>query len=177
MPLFIRTSANYFLSNTATVVGDVTVGEFSSFWFGPVVRGDVAPVRIGRRVNVQDGAVVHCDTGVANVIEDDVTIGHRAIVHGRFVGAGTLVGMGAILLGQTHIGRECLIGAGALVPPGMQVPDRSLVVGVPGKIVRPLAEKDLTYMRWLSAHYVDLAERYARGEDVRPVPGAHLPGI
>src|SRR3712207_6617798 len=132
MPLFTRTAGNFFLAHNATVVGDVTVGELSSFWFTAVVRGDVAPVVIGRRVNVQDGAVVHCDTDVPNVIEDDVTIGHRAIVHGTFVGRGTLVGMGAMLLSRTKIGRECLIAAGAVVPPDMEVPDRMLVVGVPG---------------------------------------------
>jgi carbonic anhydrase/acetyltransferase-like protein (isoleucine patch superfamily) len=137
----------------------------SSFWFNAVVRGDVAPITIGRRVNVQDGAVIHCDSGVPNIIEDDVTIGHRAIVHGAHVGQGSLVGMGAILLSQTRIGRECLIGAGAVVPPGLVVPDRTVVIGVPGKIARPLRDKELNYLRWLTGHYVALAERYASGED------------
>jgi carbonic anhydrase/acetyltransferase-like protein (isoleucine patch superfamily) len=107
---------------------------------------------------------------VPNVIEDDVTIGHRAVVHGAFVGRGTLVGMGAILLGRTRIGQECLIAAGAVVPPGMHVPDRTLVVGVPGKVARPLNDEDFKYMRWLTGHYVRLAERYTLEEDVRP-PG------
>src|SRR3954467_559335 len=156
MPRFTRTPGNWFLADNATVVGDVTVGEGASFWFNAVVRGDVAPVVIGRRVNVQDGCCIHCDTDVRNVIEDDVTIGHRAIVHGAFVGRGTLIGMGAVVLSRTRIGTECLIGAGAVVPPGLEVPDRMLVVGVPGKIVRPLAEKDLQYMRWLTGHYVEL---------------------
>ena len=168
MPLFTRTPAGYYLAHNATVTGDVTVGEDSSFWFTTVVRGDVAPVIIGRRVNVQDGAVIHCDSGVPNEIEDDVTIGHRAIVHGTFVGQGTLVGMGAILLGRTRIGRECLIAAGAVVPPGLVVPDRMVVMGVPGRITRPVSDEDLKYMRWLSGHYVKLAERYVREGDVRP---------
>jgi carbonic anhydrase/acetyltransferase-like protein (isoleucine patch superfamily) len=165
MAHFTRTAGGWFLANNATVVGDVSIGEEASVWFNAVIRGDVARVVIGKRTNVQDGAVVHCDSGVENVIEDDVVIGHRAIVHGTFVGRGSLIGMGAILLGQTKIGRECLIGAGAVVPPGMVVPDRSLVVGVPGKIVRPVSEKDLEYMRWLAPHYVDLARRYANGEE------------
>src|SRR3954447_6928339 len=155
MPLFTKTPGGYFLAPGATVVGDVTVGAEASFWFGAVVRGDVAPVSIGRRTNVQDGAVVHCDTGVPNVIEDDVTIGHRAVVHGAFVGRGTLVGIGAILLGRSRIGRECLVAAGAVVPPGLEVPDRVLVVGVPGRVARPLHDDDLKYMRWLSGHYVE----------------------
>ena len=170
MPLFKRTPAGFFVAHNATVVGDVTAGEASSFWFNAVVRGDVAPVVIGKRVNVQDGVVIHCDTGVPNVIEDDVTIGHGAIVHGTFVGRGTLVGMGSVLLSRTRIGRECLIAAGAVVPPDTEVPDRMLVVGVPGKAIRPVNEKDLGYMRWLTDHYVELAERYTREDDVRPMP-------
>jgi carbonic anhydrase/acetyltransferase-like protein (isoleucine patch superfamily) len=165
MALFTKTAGGYYLAHNSTVVGDVTVGELTSFWFNAVVRGDVAPVTIGRRVNVQDGAVIHCDTGVPNVIEDDVTIGHGAIVHGARVGRRTLVGMGSVLLGRTRIGRECLIAAGAVVPPGLEVPDRMVVMGVPGKIARPVTEKDLEYMGWLAGHYVELAERYARGED------------
>src|SRR5687768_11355519 len=168
MPLFIRTPGNCFVAHNATIVGDVIAGELTSFWFSSVVRGDVAPVRIGKRVNVQDCAVIHCDTDVPNEIEDDVTIGHGAIVHGMFVGRGSLIGMGAKLLGRTKIGRECLIAAGAVVPPGLEVPDRMLVVGVPARVVRPVTEKDLAYLRWLPGHYVALAERYLVEEDVRP---------
>ena len=168
MPLFTKTSGNYFVASSATIVGDVTIGEQASLWFNAVVRGDVAPVTIGRRVNVQDGCVIHCDTDVPNVIEDDVTIGHRAVVHGVHVGHGTLIGMGAVVLSRTKIGRECLIGAGTVVPPGLEVPDRMLVVGVPGRVVRPVGEKDLEYMRWLTGHYIELAERYTREDNVVP---------
>jgi carbonic anhydrase/acetyltransferase-like protein (isoleucine patch superfamily) len=175
MALFRKTEGGFFVAPGAVVVGDVTVGELSSFWFGAVVRGDVAPVIIGRRVNVQDGAVIHCDTDVSNTIGDDVTIGHRAVVHGVSVGAGTLIGMGAVVLGGTRIGRECLVAAGAVVPPGLVVPDRMLVIGVPGKIARPVREKDLAYMKWLTAHYVELAERYTREEDVRPAASSSPP--
>ncbi|MDB5290857.1 MAG: hypothetical protein JWL69_2098 [Phycisphaerales bacterium] len=164
MQLFNRTSGNYFLAHNATVVGDVRIGELASFWFNAVVRGDVAPVTIGRNVNVQDGAVIHCDTGVPNVIEDDVTIGHRAVVHGMHVGKGSLVGIGAILLSRTRVGSECLIAAGAVVPPGLQVPDRMVVMGVPGKIVRAVTEEELRYMRWLTPHYVELALDQVKGK-------------
>ncbi len=156
-----------FVAHNATLTGEITIGEHASFWFNAVVRGDVAPITIGKRVNVQDGAVVHCDTGVPNVIEDDVTIGHGAIVHGMFIGQGSLIGMGATVLGRTKIGRGCLIAAGAVVPPGMNVPDGMLVMGVPGKIVRPVSDDELKYMSWLVPHYVELAEKYARGEFVR----------
>src|SRR6266567_2099123 len=108
MPLFTLSPTGYFRASTSIVVGEVNIGELASFWFGAVLRGDVAPVTIGKRVNVQDNAVIHCDSGVPNVIEDDVTIGHGAIVHGMFVGRGSLIGMGAILLGRTKIGRECV---------------------------------------------------------------------
>ncbi len=164
MPLFTRTSEGYFLAHNCTITGDVRIGESASLWFNAVVRGDVAPVTIGRRVNVQDGAVIHCDTGVANVIEDDVTIGHRAIVHGAFVGRGSLIGMGAVVLGETRIGNECLIAAGAVVPPRLRVPDRMMVLGIPARITRPVKDEELRYMRWLGQHYVDLAEGYVDGK-------------
>ena len=173
-PLFTVSPGGYFVAHNATIVGEVSIGELSSFWFNAVVRGDVAKVEIGRRVNVQDGVVVHCDTDVPNVIEDDVTIGHGAIVHGTFVGRGSLIGMGSTVLSRTRIGRECLVAAGAVVPPGLDVPDRMLVMGVPAKIVRPINEQDLEYMRWLTGHYVDLAREYVKGEGprVRTISGA-----
>jgi carbonic anhydrase/acetyltransferase-like protein (isoleucine patch superfamily) len=164
MQLFRKAADGSYHAHNSTVVGDVTVGNQSSFWFNAVVRGDVAPVIIGKRVNVQDNATVHCDTGVPNVIEDDVVIGHNAVVHGMFVGRGSLIGMGATVLSRTKFGQECLVAAGCVVPPDLEVPDRMLVVGVPGKIARPLREEDLKYMRWLTMHYVELAEKYLRGE-------------
>jgi carbonic anhydrase/acetyltransferase-like protein (isoleucine patch superfamily) len=163
MQYFTKTESGVYQAVNATVTGDVTIGERSSLWFNSVIRGDVAPVTIGRRVNVQDCVVIHCDIGVANVIEDDVSIGHGAIVHGQFVGRGSLVGMGATLLGRTRVGVNCLIAAGAVVPPGLQVPDGMVVMGVPGKIVRLVKEDELKYMRWLTGHYVELAEKYVAG--------------
>ncbi len=164
MPLFIRHADGSFRAGNATVVGDVAVGEESSFWFNAVVRGDVAAVRIGRRTNVQDCAVVHCDSGVPNLIGDDVVIGHGAIVHGKAVGDGSLIGMGATLLSRSVIGRECLIAAGAVVPPDLVVADRMVVMGVPGKIVRAVKGEEREYMRWLVGHYLELAQKYVRGE-------------
>lgn len=161
---FIVTPGGSYLAPSAVVVGDVTAGAACSFWFGCVVRGDVAAVSLGRRVNVQDNAVIHCDTGEPNVIEDDVTIGHGAIVHGLHVGRGSLIGMGATVLGRVKIGQECLIAAGAVVPPGLVVPDRMAVMGVPGKIVRPVREEELKYMKWLTEHYAELAKKYAAGD-------------
>jgi carbonic anhydrase/acetyltransferase-like protein (isoleucine patch superfamily) len=157
---FRKTSRNIYLAPTAIVVGDVRIGELASFWFGAVVRGDVAPVHIGRRVNVQDNAVIHCDSGVDNVIEDDVVIGHSAVVHGEYIGQGSLIGMGATVLGKSRIGKGCLIAAKALVSPGMVVPDGHVVMGVPGKVVRPIKPEEQKYIAWLTEHYVSLAEKY-----------------
>lgn len=170
MPLFVRMPGGYFLSHNATLTGDLTIGQDASFWFGAVVRGDVAPITIGERTNVQDGAVIHCDSDVPNVIEEDVVIGHRAVVHGGFVGAGSLIGMGAVVLGQSRIGRGCLVAAGAVVPPGLAVPDGMVVMGVPGKIARPVKESERQYMRWLVPHYVELAKAYVEGKESRVQP-------
>jgi carbonic anhydrase/acetyltransferase-like protein (isoleucine patch superfamily) len=168
MARFTRTAGGFYRPNNCTIVGDVSIGPDSSIWFGAVIRGDVAKVSIGSRVNVQDNAVIHCDTGVPNVIEDEVTIGHGAIVHGKFVGAGSLVGMGATLLSRTQVGRGCLIAAGAVVPPDLMVPDGMLVMGIPGKIARPVKPDELKYMQWLIGHYLELAQEYEAGkfEDV-----------
>lgn len=164
MNWFRETPAGAYIAYNATVTADVELGHESSVWFGAVIRGDVARVTIGERVNIQDGAVVHCDTGYPNTLEPDVTVAHRAVVHGERVGRGSLIGMGAVLLGRTSIGEECLVAAGAVVPPGTNVPDRMLVVGVPGKIMRAVNEKELEYMRWLSGRYVELVRRYRAGE-------------
>ena len=164
MPLFKEYPDGTYRSHNCTIVGDVKMGRASSVWFNTVIRGDVAPVTIGSRVNVQDQAVIHCDTDVPNIIEDDVVIGHSAIVHGQFVGRGSLIGMAATLLSRTVVGKECLIAAGAVVVPDMVVPARHLVAGVPAKIIRPLNEEDLKYIRWLTGHYVELAQKYIAGE-------------
>lgn len=164
MTPFTRTESGVFVAWNATITGDVTLGADCSVWFSAVIRGDVAPVVIGPRTNIQDCAVVHCDNGIPNTIEEDVVIGHGAIVHGAHVGAGSLIGMHATLLGRTRIGRRCLIAAGTVLAPGTEVPDGMLVMGVPGKIVRPVREEDLAYMQNLARHYVELAGKYVRGE-------------
>ena len=162
-------------AHNATVTGDVTLGPESSLWFNAVVRGDVAPVSIGARTNVQDNAVVHCDSGCPNVIGKHVTIGHGAIVHGVEVGDGSLIGMGATLLGRTKIGKRCLVAAGALVPPGTEVPDEMMVLGVPGRVTRLITDEERRYLDWLAPHYVKLAKLHCESPDaprIRPWGGA-----
>ncbi|MBI1337095.1 MAG: gamma carbonic anhydrase family protein [Phycisphaera sp.] len=161
----ITRTAHAYLADTARVLGEVTLGHDVNIWYGASIRGDVAPVKIGRATNVQDNAVVHCDHGKPNVIGELVTIGHGAIVHGVEVGDGSLIGMGATLLGGTKIGKRCLIAAGAVVPPGLVVPDGMVVMGVPGKIVRETNDKEKEYLAWLAPHYVALAKRHAEQRD------------
>ena len=161
---FLLSPAGFYHADNAIVAGDVQLGADCSVWFGVVIRGDVAPIRIGARVNVQDQAAIHCDSQQVLIIEDDVSIGHAAVVHGMRVGQGTLIGMGARVLGRSSIGCECIIAAGALVPEGMLVPDRSVVMGVPGRIRRQVSDDELKYIRWIPPHYVRLARRWVAGE-------------
>jgi carbonic anhydrase/acetyltransferase-like protein (isoleucine patch superfamily) len=157
----IRAVGPIFLADTARVMGEVTFGPRCSVWYGAAIRGDVAPITFGEMTNIQDSATVHCDSGVPNTIGSRVTIGHNAVVHGKHVGDGTLIGMHATVLGQTFIGSGCLVAAGCVVPPGLEVPDGMVVIGVPGKIVRPVNDKEREYLRWLPEHYAELAKRYA----------------
>lgn len=154
-----------YIADNARVVGDVDLAADVSIWFGVAIRGDVAKVTIGAGSNVQDNAVIHCDSHVPNVIGAHVSIGHGAIVHGVSVGDGTLIGMGATVLGGTRIGRRCLIAAGAVLPPNLVVPDDSVVMGVPGKVVRETSEKEREYLAWLAPHYVLLAKLHHEQPD------------
>lgn len=150
-----------FVAPTASVIADVVIGEESSIWFGTIVRGDVFPIRIGARTNVQDNAVVHVTGGKASTtIGDDVTIGHLALIHGCTIGNRCLIGMGSILLDGAVIEDECLIAAGTLVPPRMRIPSRSLVMGRPAKVVRVLEAADLEHIREAATLYVGYARGY-----------------
>lgn len=146
----------------AVVVGDVTLGVDSSIWYGCVLRGDVNAIRIGKSSNVQDGAVLHVTRDRFNtLVGDEVTIGHRAVVHGCTVGDGALIGIGAIVLDGAVIGEAALVGAGAVVTPGQIVPPRSLVVGTPARVVRTLEDGEIRLQRERALHYVELARAHA----------------
>ena len=149
-----------FIAQGAVVTGDVTFGEDASVWFGCVLRGDDAPLIIWRRSNVQDLTMIHADPGVPNVIGEEVTIGHRCVLHGAEVGDRALIGMGAILLGGCKIGAESIIGAGAVVKENMVVPPRSLVVGVPGKVVRDVPPDQVAGLIASAQGYVDKVRLY-----------------
>jgi len=144
------------LAETAAVIGDVALEENVTIWYGAVLRGDVGPIRIGRGSNIQDNCTVHCAVDVPTVVGENVVVGHGAILHSCTVGDGCLVGMGSILLDGCVIGEGSVIAAGALVPPGKSIPPRSLVMGVPGRVVRQVTEEEAAATLANAARYVEL---------------------
>ncbi len=152
--------ASCWVAPSATVVGRVKLGEQCSVWFGAVARGDSDQLTLGDRVNVQDNAVLHADTGFPLVIEDDVTIGHQAMVHGCHVEQGCLVGIQAVILNGARIGAGSLVGAGALVTEGKVFPPRSLIVGSPAKLLRELTQEESARLLQSAAHYARNGARY-----------------
>jgi carbonic anhydrase/acetyltransferase-like protein (isoleucine patch superfamily) len=162
--VLMRKVGDVYLAHNALVIGDVQLAAGVNLWFNVVIRGDLARITLGPRVNLQDGVVVHTDYDVPQDIEEGVVAGHGAILHGRRIGAGCLIGMGAVVLSNSEIGTESLIAAGCVVPERMIVPPRSLVAGVPGRIVKEVPVAWLTRARRINAHYLDLAGRYANGD-------------
>jgi carbonic anhydrase/acetyltransferase-like protein (isoleucine patch superfamily) len=155
-----RVEGGAWVAANAIVTGDVTLGEDCGIWFGCVLRGDDAPLTVGARTNIQDLSVVHADTGVPNTIGAGCTIGHRVVLHGAAVEDGCLVGMGAVLLGGSRIGAQSLIAAGSVVKEGFVVPPRSLVVGVPARIARPLSDAELARLAESADGYVQKIRLY-----------------
>ena len=153
-------AADAFIAPGAMVIGDVTVGPGSSVWYNAVLRGDIAPIRIGAGSNVQDGAVLHVDEGVPCVLGDNVVIGHGAVVHSATVGDGAMVAMHATLLSHSSVGAESIVGANALVPEGKEFPPRSLIVGVPGKVVRDVTDEQVDAIRQNARRYAGYAQTH-----------------
>lgn len=160
------------IAPTAAIIGNVRLLPEASVWFGAVLRADDDAIEIGRRSNVQDGAVLHVDPGFPLTVGDDCTIGHQAMLHGCTIGSNTLVGMCATVLNGARVGRNCLIGACALVPEGVTIPDNSLVMGVPGKVVRQLDDAVVQRIGESATRYVNRWRRYAAG--LAPV---HVPAV
>lgn len=156
-----RVDSQAILLEPVVITGDVEIGAKTSVWFGSVIRGDVGAVRIGRMVNIQDGCVVHESLGrTPCVIEDEVTVGHRAVVHGARLGRRCLVGMGAVILDGAEVGEEAMVGAGALVPEGMVIPARHLAIGVPARVRRPLHPEEIAALAASAVHYHEYALQY-----------------
>lgn len=154
---------HFYVADDAVITGDVKIGKNATIWFQTIIRGDVAPIRIGAGTNIQDSSMVHCEYQCEQVIEENIVIGHKAILHGRKVGARTLIGMGAILLSGSIIGEECIIAAGAVVRQNEKIPRRSMLAGVPAKVIRQVTEDDLRISRDISARYIELGKKYAQG--------------
>ena len=160
----MRRIGDTYVAQNAIVAGDIVMSSGVNIWYGCVLRGDLARITLCDNVNLQDGTIIHTDTDEPMEVEANVVVGHRAILHGRRIGKGTLIGMGATLLSGSEIGEECIIGAGALVGERKKIPPRSLVIGMPGRVVRQVTDDDLMKIRHISAHYLEMAKRHAAGE-------------
>jgi len=158
--LFEALEGGGYRARNAILTGDVELGEDASIWFGCVVRGDDAPLTIGRRTNIQDLSMIHADPGVPNIIGEEVTVGHRCVLHGARIGDRALIGMGAVLLGGCVVGEEAIVGAGAVVREGFEVPARTLVAGVPAKVIRELKPAELAGLAAHAEGYVQKIRCY-----------------
>jgi carbonic anhydrase/acetyltransferase-like protein (isoleucine patch superfamily) len=157
-------SDSAYIAKNATVIGDVTLGDQSSVWFGAVVRGDCLPIRIGDRSNIQDLSVLHVDYTNALTIGNDVTVGHRALLHGCTIEDNVLVGMGAVIMNGAHVGEGSIIGAGALITEGMKVQPRSLVIGMPAKVKREITDEQHRMIVESAKHYAEGIAIYRKSD-------------
>jgi len=157
-----RIHEDAFILEPVTVSGDVEIGQESSVWFHSVIRGDVGPVRIGARTNIQDLCMLHETLNRSScIIGDEVTVGHGAVIHGARLEDRCLIGMGAIVMDNAVVGLNAMVGAGALVPEGMKIPEGHLAVGTPAKVIRPLTEEEIAHLAVSAAQYVEYAREYA----------------
>ena len=156
-----------FIAPNATLIGDVVLGEHASIWFNVVIRADMETVNIGENTNIQDGSILHVDTGFPMTIGRDVTVGHKVMLHGCTIGDNTLIGMNAVVLNGANIGKNCLIGANSLVTENMQVPDGHLVLGSPAKVVKALDDSTRAMFTKSAMHYVENGQRYLT--DLEPI--------
>jgi carbonic anhydrase/acetyltransferase-like protein (isoleucine patch superfamily) len=154
------------VADNAEVIGQVDMGENASVWYGCVVRGDTEKIRIGRNSNIQDGSVLHADSGVPLTIGDNVTVGHQVMLHGCTVGDGSLIGIQAVVLNNARIGRNSIVGAGSVVTEGKEFPDNSLIVGAPAKAIRTLDAEQIAKFQTIPQHYVENALRHAKRKKI-----------
>jgi carbonic anhydrase/acetyltransferase-like protein (isoleucine patch superfamily) len=154
--------AGSYVAPSAEVIGSVVLQEGASVWFQAVVRGDTDLIVLGRNSNIQDGSVLHTDEGIELRVGPDVTVGHRVVLHGCKIGAGSMIGMGAVILNGAEIGENCLVAASSLVPSGRRIPDNSVVMGSPGKVVRETGQEEREMMRETVGIYVRRSQRYRR---------------
>ena len=151
---------NFWIAPNASVIGEVNLERDASIWFNAILRADNEPIAIGEGSNVQDGAIIHTDPGFACRIGKKVTVGHMAMLHGCSIGDGSLIGIGSVVLNGAKIGKNCIIGSKALVTEGMEVPDGSMVLGIPGKIKKTLTEEEQSVVSLGAEHYIDNYKKY-----------------
>jgi carbonic anhydrase/acetyltransferase-like protein (isoleucine patch superfamily) len=154
--------ASCYIAPEATIIGSVTLGERVTIMSGAVVRGDNEPLVIGDDTNIQENCVLHTDPGLPLTLGKGVTVGHQVMLHGCTIGDGSLIGIKAVILNHATIGKSCLVGANTLITEGKQIPDRSLVLGSPGKVVRQLSDEEVSFLLWNAEHYVHNFKRYQR---------------
>lgn len=157
-----------YVADSAAVIGDVQLGGQSSIWFGAVLRGDIEPIIVGERSNIQDNSVAHTSRNHPTILGDDVTVGHQVMLHACRIGNNCLIGMGAILLDGCEIGDNCIIGAGSVVAQNRKIPAGSLAIGTPAKVIRSLTDEDVADIRGFAERYVALQARYRSGA-LKPV--------
>lgn len=157
-----KIDTSVFLAPTATVIGDVSIGEGSSVWFNTILRGDIESIHVGKYTNIQDNSTVHVMGDQATVIGDYVTIGHNSVIHCKKIGNNCLIGMGAVLLGYCEIGDNTIIGAGTVVTQHKKIPPNSLVLGSPGRIVRPLLDDEIEALHQSAIRYNLVAQEYMK---------------
>lgn len=153
---------NVWIADNASVIGSVVLGNNVSIWFNCVLRADNDVIRIGDDSNIQDGSVLHTDSGIPLNVGKGVTVGHKVMLHGCDIGDYSLIGINAVILNRAKIGKNCIIGANSLVPEGMEIPDNSLVFGSPAKIVKPVSDGQRMMLQMSAMHYVENSKRYAR---------------
>lgn len=156
----LQTHGDYWIADNATVIGSVVLENNASVWFNVVIRADNDTISIGENSNIQDGSVLHTDSGVPLIIGKNVTVGHKAMLHGCTIGDNTLIGINAVVLNHAKIGKNCIIGANALVTERQEIPDNSLVVGSPAKVVKTISEAQAMMLQMSALHYVENFKRY-----------------
>lgn len=153
---------NYFIADNATLIGSVVLKNNASIWFNVVIRADNDVITIGENSNIQDGAILHVDPGTPLTIGNNVTVGHKAMIHGCSIGDNTLVGINSVILNNAVIGKNCIIGANALIPEGKVIPDNSMVLGSPGKVVKEISENQEATLTMMATHYVENFKRFKK---------------
>ena len=158
-----RMAESAWVADSAQVMGNVELGEDASVWFGVVIRGDTECITIGRGSNIQDASVLHADVGKPLTVGNNVTVGHKVMLHGCTIGDGSLIGIGAVVLNGAKIGKGCIVGAGALVTEGKEFPDGSMIIGSPAKVVRELTAQQQAGLTLSALHYIENARRFRAG--------------